>query len=178
MIYDLLAILSFFNSQNPYLYVAVVGLSIPFTDHFSYEFTLVVYVCWKSRGSPAARGRISIELSMDDLPIEFPADPVDNSQTAGRGWWDYVPNNQEATDTSGAKLNAKVQNQKNYTSTVKGFFQKIKNPSSSAAGQDKINTQARPNSLAPSSTSKFSRLVPRMELFRQVMKDEVSDTAI
>jgi hypothetical protein len=115
---------------------------------------------------------------MDDLPIEFPADPVDDSQTTRRGWWDYVPNNQEATDTSGAKLNAKVQNQKNHISTVKGFFQKFKTPSSSATAQEKIDTQVRPNSLAPSSTSKFSRLIPRMELFRKVMKDEVRDATI
>lgn len=50
----------------------------------------VLYVCWKSRGSPAARGRISVQLSMDDLPIEFPEEPKQAPQPARRGWWDYV----------------------------------------------------------------------------------------
>ncbi|KAF9475613.1 hypothetical protein BDN70DRAFT_883492 [Pholiota conissans] len=139
-----------------------------------------LYVCWKSRGSPAARGRISIELSMDDLPIEFPAEPVDNSQSARRGWWDYVPSNHEIT-----KVDSEAHNIK-HTGTVKGIMQKIKKPTlvekskglnssqkNSAMTQETQNAQARPNSLASSSTSKLSRLVPRMELFQQVMKDEL-----
>lgn len=142
----------------------------------------VLYVCWKSRGSPAARGRISIELSMDDLPIEFPADPVDKPKQVRRGWWDYVPEDQEAPAATPEVLNEKSPNK------VKGFFRKIKKsplpaqkPKALATGlrsraqQVKINAvPAVRNSFAPSTMSRLSRLIPRMELFRQVMRDEVN----
>ncbi|GLB36291.1 hypothetical protein LshimejAT787_0305790 [Lyophyllum shimeji] len=46
--------------------------------------------CWKSRGSSSARGRISIQLSMEDMPIEVHNDAAARTPTL-RGWWDYVP---------------------------------------------------------------------------------------
>ncbi|KAF8973889.1 hypothetical protein BDZ97DRAFT_403352 [Flammula alnicola] len=160
-----------------------------------------VYVCWKSRGSPAARGRISIELSMDDLPIEFPSDPADNLQTTRRGWWDYVPENPSEMRTSQIKLDSANGLDERRESTFRGFVNKMTrsrsmqqpvssdsnekasklqkrlnnahgNPSAASQREDSANPSAR-HSFTPSSASKFRRIVPRMELFQQVMKDEL-----
>lgn len=187
MIYASRAILSFFNSQSRCSSVAVVSrieLSLFCQRQVFAILCLVLFVCWKSRKSPTARGRISIELSMDDLPIEFPADPVDKPAQVRRGWWDYVPEPQEVPPIVDTKENpAEAVNEKN-SGTVKGFFRRVKSPASTqkskvVANGPRNKTQQAPvpairNSLAPSSMSRLSRLIPRMELFRQVMKDEVN----
>ncbi|KAG2159575.1 uncharacterized protein EDB93DRAFT_1244367 [Suillus bovinus] len=56
----------------------------------------VLYAVWKSRGSTAVQGRITVSLSLDDV-----ADPhqdtrkesIESHKTthSRRGWWDYVP---------------------------------------------------------------------------------------
>jgi hypothetical protein len=148
-----------------------------------------IYVCWKSRGSPAARGRISIELSMDDLPIDIPNDGSEKSRPARRGWWDYVPDN----DASGQQKTATSEELKNGTEgTFKTVLQRITGSGDRQQQQPSLkhknsrlqkretsnplgdgNVESSRQSLAPSSMSRFSRLVPRMELFQQVMKDEL-----
>ncbi|KAF9056308.1 hypothetical protein BJ165DRAFT_1522234 [Panaeolus papilionaceus] len=115
-----------------------------------------LYVCWKSRGSPAARGRISVQLSMDDLPIEFPEEPKQAPQPARRGWWDYVS---EERPVDGPER-----------STKGGLFSGIRRPQ---AEKGPIADLSSRHSLAPSSMSRISRLFPRMELFQEVMKDEL-----
>jgi len=61
----------------------------------------VIYAVWKSSGIPAARSRISLQLSMDDLH-EVSDDYLggsqggdDDSNHIRRGWWDYVPSSEK-----------------------------------------------------------------------------------
>lgn len=139
-----------------------------------------MYVCWKSRGSPAARGRISIELSMDELPIEFPPEPVDNPAPARqpRGWWDYVkPEDQQPALVK--TVTVKTPNEKSF-GKGRGIMQRFRDP---AASFEKLTTLREPadeqvtpavrNSLAPSISTRLSRLLASMEYFQQAMKDEV-----
>ncbi|PPQ79154.1 hypothetical protein CVT26_004104 [Gymnopilus dilepis] len=151
-----------------------------------------VYVCWKSRGSPAARGRISLELSMHELPIEIPDDPSEKPKSALRGWWDYVPKEnqpqriatipQEPKKGSETTFKALLQTitgstdrQGRVSSPVR--HSKLRNKTKPAKAFDNGQTSGDPGrsrlSLAPSSMSRISRLVPRMELFQEVMKDEL-----
>lgn len=144
------------------------------------------YVCLKSRKSPASRGRISLRLSMDDLPIEFPEETQENAQNAQparRGWWDYVPEDRPAPSVPA------VSAQETQSESSKGFLKKML---PSKGGQRKAlltekgadSSQAKRSardqveigggsrvSVAPSVTSKFSRM--GMVLFQQVMKDEL-----
>lgn len=69
-----------------------------------------MFAVWKSSGVPAARGRISIQLSMGD-PDELPNHHLDATQAENsenphvrRGWWDYVPGNEKPPDMSGKTL--------------------------------------------------------------------------
>lgn len=151
---------------------------------------IVVYVCWKSRGSPAARGRISIELSMDEFPIEIPDDLPEKVQPTRRGWWDYVSevDTRQVSDVQTTASAKKPRRRfKNVLSTIADFrerkkeavkkkksrfYKKNSEKKPSNTLQDGIINLSR-NSFAPSSMSRFSRLMPRMELFQEVMKDEV-----
>ncbi|KAF8912805.1 hypothetical protein CPB84DRAFT_464036 [Gymnopilus junonius] len=152
-----------------------------------------IYVCWKSRGSPAARGRISLELSMDDLPIKIPDDPSEKSQPTRRGWWDYVPNEQESQQNVATDEETKQRTGGAFKSFLRRIFPSENGQqllSSSQAKNTRLQIKAKPEkwsknaqgrgdpersrlSLAPSSLSRISRLVPRMELFQEVMKDEL-----
>lgn len=133
----------------------------------------MVYVCWKSRGSPAVRGRISIELSMDELPIEVPNDPPEKVQPVRRGWWDYVPDPEVSVQAPPVQKGTR-------NVLFRVLHPGDKQPRSKAkASRSRVKSNVEDNanfsrmSLALSSTSKFSRLFPRMELFQQVIKDEV-----
>lgn len=165
-----------------------------------------LWAVWKSRGSPLARGRISIRLSMDDSA------ELDNSNpdTSRRGWWDYVPKTEEVVSPPAADRS------RNF---VRSFYTKIKSIVSdsqppiltcparkpSISGDYPIPQPARPSAVAiseaspvrpsnddserfpshsnrispvPSSYSRLSRYMPRMELFREVMKDELCFTTV
>lgn len=130
---------------------------------------------------------------MDDLPIEIPNDPSEKSQPARRGWWDYVPEEEQSRgDLTVAEETKKrpegtfrslLQRIPRFMDRQKLIFYQVKN----SKLQRKANSEKRPKnsqgsgnpersrlSLAPSSMSRISRLVPRMELFQEVMKDEAS----
>ncbi|KAF9569708.1 hypothetical protein CPC08DRAFT_6328 [Agrocybe pediades] len=118
-----------------------------------------LYVCWKSRHSPAVRGRISIELSMDELPIEIPADPPEKPQP------EFPPVVQKPKNIFSRVFHSKEEK----SPSSKGKESKYLSNASHAVG----NSNASRISLAPSSTTKLSRLFPRMELFQEVVKDEL-----
>ncbi|SJL06027.1 uncharacterized protein ARMOST_09363 [Armillaria ostoyae] len=160
-----------------------------------------LWAVWKSRGSPLARGRISIQLSMDDC-AEL---DTSNPETARRGWWDYVPKTEAAASSPATEHN------NNFT---RSFYKKFKSIVSNSEPPT-LTRSARKTSIpsdfpipqpprpsvvaisealherpsndpserfsrcssnrmspAPSSYSRLSRYMPRMELFREVMKDE------
>ncbi|KAF8167960.1 hypothetical protein B0H34DRAFT_792626 [Crassisporium funariophilum] len=156
-----------------------------------------LYVCWKSRGSPAARGRVSLELSMDDLPIDIPKDPLPQVESTRRGWWDYVPENRcvqqkhpdnRATQGRLTALFARIFGRQSSNEPVwTDITEKKSNdlqvdpqnaatateiPTSTAQAGNELELSPR-HSMALSSISRLSRLFPRMELFQEVMKDEL-----
>ncbi|KAK0198708.1 hypothetical protein F5146DRAFT_1020728 [Armillaria mellea] len=167
-------------------------------------WTCFLWAVWKSRGSPLARGRISIQLSMDDCAESDTSNP----ETACRGWWDYVPKTEAAASFPTTEHN------NNFT---RSFYNKFKSiisnseprtltrparktsipsdfpipqpprPSVVAISEalperpsndpsERFSSSSNRMSPAPSSYSRLSRYMPRMELFREVMKDELCFT--
>ncbi|PBL00743.1 hypothetical protein ARMGADRAFT_1006867 [Armillaria gallica] len=163
-----------------------------------------LWAVWKSRGSPLARGRISIQLSLDDC-TELDAS---NPETARRGWWDYVPKTEAAASSPSTdhnnftrsfynKFKSIVSNSEPPTLTAparktsipsdfpipqpprpsvvaisEALPERPSNDPSERFSRSSLNR----NSPAPSSYSRLSRYMPRMELFREVMKDELCFT--
>lgn len=158
----------------------------------------VGYASYKSRRNPAARGRISIRMSMEDtfeLP-PFVSGEVQQEPRRARGWWDYVPKResmmrrQDNRSSNGfiATIMEKLQEQPQTTNPPFPMMQERKNSTINlidldSAKKDKEEVQSHPNpfhdsygrrSPALSTSSRFSRLFPRVVLFRQVLNDEVS----
>lgn len=168
----------------------------------SYTST-VLYAVWKSRGSPVARTRISLQLSMDDLALVNHDTDTEKPDTR-RGWWDYVPKkeasspvqaNPESVNARGTSFLSKV---KNWISSREASDARLlRKPS--VTGEFPIPQPPRPSTVhvtepeqerrssdrrfmapgrtspAPTSFSRISRLFPRMERFRDVLKDEVGN---
>lgn len=125
---------------------------------------------------------------MDELPIEIPSDPPEKEQPTRRGWWDYVaepagtqptpvkaPNGKDGmlkdmfSKTLGARKQKVKLSKKKSKLLAKGSSEKDKATDPLENG----NLNRSRHSLAPSYMSRFSKLMPRMELFQSVMKDEV-----
>ncbi|KAF8078473.1 hypothetical protein FPV67DRAFT_1648275 [Lyophyllum atratum] len=142
--------------------------------------------CWKSRGSTSARGRISIQLSMQDLPIEVPEDTAEKNPTR-RGWWDYVPDPQIPPTAEGPSPAKPDQSVHIARSTLNTLFDRSvnKHPPPSQFPRAKTATvsqtlhsgspelAARATSPAPSSSSRLGKFVPNIHLFQKVIKDEL-----
>lgn len=168
------------------------------------HLTIVSYAVWSSRGRPATRGRISIQLSLEDVPTQ---DPNSENAPARRGWWDYVPKSEQPEEAPLDKERP--------SNSPEGFFRvfynkvatlfykpehrqstvylrkpslpgeyplpqpphpptiRISNPDRPPNSKDQSIVRRRCTSPAPSSFSRISRLIPRMILFREVMRDEV-----
>lgn len=149
-----------------------------------------MYACWKSRGSTDARGRLSIQLSMDELPIEVPEDPTEKPATL-RGWWDYVPNTQTRPATQSPLNSKQVSAHHPPHLSLTGFLGRKAHKSRSVSKHprhrisetlsdrhlivhsDEATHMYGRTSPTPSSFSRLGKLVPHMELFQKVMKDEV-----
>ncbi|KAG5644757.1 hypothetical protein DXG03_007886, partial [Asterophora parasitica] len=132
--------------------------------------------CWKSRGSKSARGRISIQLSMEDLPLEVPEDKVEEKPTL-RGRWDHVAD--EKLGLTGPppgqpapKPKWRISALVGRTSTPRDLSMLSSRPLSSAMNQSKAAPLARRKSPTPSSLSRFGHLIPSIHLFQQMIKDE------
>lgn len=163
----------------------------------------VFYAVWKSRNSPCARGRISMQISLhgDDCDTE--------TQPQRRGWWDYVPKIEPSTPVAShlnaatggifRRLHSKVadcadgeveKNSKVFPvrkPSIAGdmpLAQPPRPPAVAIPDEQPIN-QRRPSRVDgyclppdPSSASRLSKLVPRMELFQKVMKDEACHPSV
>ncbi|KAJ6627130.1 hypothetical protein B0H10DRAFT_1995557 [Mycena sp. CBHHK59/15] len=151
------------------------------------------YAVWKSRASPAARGRISIQVSLEDFP------DINSEKPTRRIWWEHAtkpkPNiatvvlpsldvscgttQQELSPDVGQLLSNKEQitpvRARRKPSAPGPFhmlrgFHRISDPILEQPLNPAVNTQGcrRPYS--------FHHLIPRMELFHKVMKDELCYT--
>ncbi|EAU92855.2 hypothetical protein CC1G_03642 [Coprinopsis cinerea okayama7 len=148
-----------------------------------------VYASYRSHSNPAARGRISLRLSMEDTELELPAccEEEIRQQPQGRGWWDYVPR------TNDSNRREKPPREGSFLWLKHLFVRRTKCPLQvpshlMTAEPKELHddphtrlTGGLPNhprthhSSSPSLSinSGLSRLFPRMELFRQVLSDEL-----
>jgi hypothetical protein len=152
---------------------------------------------WKSRHSTIARGRISIQLSLDERSV----DPSNREKIGeSRGWWDHAPPQQEQSPapTSLARENSSLLNR--FKSLLATIFTEprtparksslkhehpIPQPPRTSISRNSTGSAARPSvsvdliggrqSPSPSSLNRrLSRLLPTVHLLRETMKDEVS----
>lgn len=152
-----------------------------------------VYACYKSRGSPASRGRMSVRVSLDDIPIQMPpADEDTNPQS--RGWWDHIPANEQ--NNAGARAGnpgnspgAELKSPSGLTAVPRREQRRRANTLDSQANKEHDATQfdssldaspidGAPGSPAWSAGSRLSRLLPKMTLFGKVVKDELLYTTL
>ncbi|KAG0709010.1 hypothetical protein DFH29DRAFT_1036413 [Suillus ampliporus] len=202
------------------------------SDDISYAFIILLFVeslfvclcflyaVWKSHGSVAVRGRITVSLSLDDdvadPPLERRKESIDSQKTthSRRGWWDYVsavdhstpfskPRRTESVSynpsvlmgardgVSKCRSSERVRDAENVpsrppiaplpteyplptrASTVRMSTTIEANPNSR---HDVLAIPRRPSSPAISSLSRISRYMPRVALFREVMRDELCYT--
>ncbi|KAG2129909.1 hypothetical protein DEU56DRAFT_973482 [Suillus clintonianus] len=192
------------------------------SDSISYAFIILLFVesffvclcflyaVWKSNGSAAVRGRITVSLSLDDVadpPLDTRKESIESHKTANsrRGWWDYVSTvdhpgplsprsrrtqslTHDPTILMGARdglfkfrTGERVRDAENVpsrpplptefpltrTSTVR-VSTTIPN-----IHNDALPIPRRSSSPAVSSISRISRYMPRVKLFREVMRDEL-----
>jgi len=139
-----------------------------------------LYAVWKSRASPAARGRISVRVTLDDFPdIEF-------DKPIRRAWWKHlfglhsVPVGLPALDVSSRTILQYDNNQeKSETARPRagsGAFNSSRHEVSDPILEQPSHPLVEPGARYHTPTSSLSRLIPRMELFHKVMKDELCYT--
>ncbi|KAG6836808.1 hypothetical protein H0H93_002830 [Arthromyces matolae] len=145
-----------------------------------------MYACWKSRGSSAARGRISLQLSIDDMPIEVPTDTSDRPNNL-RGWWDYIPD-KIASPTIRQLDPTKHKSFKGVRTKLKGILkqdqkkrrvsppyprEKVEDDKFQDVPSNPSSPVTRATSPAPTTGSRFGKFVPSIHLFQRVVKDEL-----
>ncbi|KAJ7431821.1 hypothetical protein B0H11DRAFT_1761405 [Mycena galericulata] len=142
-----------------------------------------VYAVWKSRASPAARGRISIRVTLDDFPdtqLVKPPRPV---------WWKHLltignptaslPALHVASDTVDQYRPSDVPQSGQQLATAplripvgSGALNSSRRDVSDPILERSLHPIVEPGARYNTPTS-LSRLIPRMELFHKVMKDEL-----
>ncbi|KAK7463730.1 hypothetical protein VKT23_005667 [Stygiomarasmius scandens] len=158
-----------------------------------------LYAVWKSRRSPVARRRLSTIVSMNESSGQDQQD-FNEPQTGRRGWWDHVPTREPTppsphsdgssitrsirfffSDLFTSKSDADLSGREH---SVAGESSALRPPvTASDSGVEGCPKNSHPGdirgrlSFTPSSFSNLSRYMPRMELFRNAMKDEVCYTA-
>ncbi|KAF9229453.1 hypothetical protein BS17DRAFT_743530 [Gyrodon lividus] len=178
-----------------------------------------LYAVWSSHGSAAVRGRISIQLSLDEVnheqPFEHRKESTDSAH-GRRGWWDYVPpldaanpfssprsrqpslSSQERSVRRDASRRTRNRDAEGRTEAVQ--FPKTPVPvpstefthfpgpvprpstvrmSATVEGSHALRKEPMPfrRSTSPTfSSMSRTRYMPRMALFREVMRDELCYT--
>ncbi|KAJ6604449.1 hypothetical protein DFH09DRAFT_1122731 [Mycena vulgaris] len=149
-----------------------------------------LYAVWTSRASPAARGRLSIRVTLDDFPsVEF------DKRT--RPWWQHLLGLGNTTTTLPAlEVSGDATRQDRSTDVLHssskeqspparlrkpggGVFNYPRHNVSDPILEQPLNPVAEirePGAPYHTPPSSFSRLIPRMELFHKVMKDELCYT--
>ncbi|KAK7064394.1 hypothetical protein R3P38DRAFT_2824256 [Favolaschia claudopus] len=136
--------------------------------HSAFLCCCFFYAVWKSRSSPAARGRISVAVSLDDFPN------VQSDKPIRRGWWEQLLGRDNTPSTP--------------TALVTSAGTPLHSASNRRGSQEEASRRASCSPLAPpiqgskelsapyQTPTPLSRLIPRMELFHRVMKDELCYT--
>ncbi|KAJ7783561.1 hypothetical protein DFH07DRAFT_995789 [Mycena maculata] len=132
----------------------------------------VLYAVWKSRASPAARGRISIRVTLDDFPdlkFDKPTRPARWRHLLGIG---NAPVGPPALDVSSGTLQQAPLNSEEQQNPANGVFDSSRHDT---ILEQPLNSSVEPGARyhTPTSFTSLSRIIPRMELFYKVMKDEL-----
>ena len=159
------------------------------------------FTLWRTRRNPIARGRISLAINSDDGASFVRSTHTDDS-CHPRGWWDYNAKSETCTHQPPPSPPLKSEGSTPAVVSAPSFLPRLRGVGAPAKKDCEIKrttinplrrlpfgflSTPRRNrhlprsdpdraSAAPSST--FSRLVPRMVLFKQVMKDELLYTAV
>lgn len=77
-----------YRQSNPISYAFIILLFV----ESLFVCLCFLYAVWKSRGSAAVRGRITVSLSLDNIADPTPKESIESNKTthSRRGWWDYV----------------------------------------------------------------------------------------
>ncbi|KAF9240911.1 hypothetical protein BU15DRAFT_17163, partial [Melanogaster broomeanus] len=159
-----------------------------------------LYAVWKSHGSSAAHGRISIQRSLDEvdhnLSFEHGKEGKDSAH-GRRGWWEYVPTLDAANPVS-VSQNRQPSLASQERSIVEGSIAAIQSPKAPSSEFMHVSPIPRPSTVttveilhvphrepipfkrptSPSSSmSRLTRYMPNTALFREVMRDESFYTA-
>jgi len=151
-----------------------------------------LYAVWKSRASPAARGRLSVRVTLDDFPdVKF-------DKPTRRAWWEHllglgnITTALPALDVSNGAIRPDQLSDVPPSSSSKeqsaparlrrpaggGAFNLLRHDVSDPILEQPLNpaVYTREPSAPYHTPSSLLRLIPRMELFHKVMKDELSYT--
>ncbi|KAJ7706396.1 hypothetical protein B0H17DRAFT_1037023 [Mycena rosella] len=148
-----------------------------------------LYAVWKSRASPAARGRLSVRVTLDDFPnLKF-------DKPSRNGWWQHLLGLGNATATlppvdvpvhqdflSDGPHSSSSQEKSAQGRLRKpaggGIFTYARHTVSDTIPEQPFDSmvETREPGAPYRRRSSLSRLIPRMELFHKVMKDELCYT--
>ncbi|KAG9314490.1 Sin-like protein conserved region-domain-containing protein [Chiua virens] len=153
-----------------------------------------LYVVSKSHGL-AVRGRISVHLSLDDVPPIQPNDPRKDTADSLRRCKvrsnDAPPTNRPLLPSRASTLHDESQKMQNCntpgnTDTIQDSKRPISfpsavhphHPASRSWAMEMPTTTKGPTSPTHPSMSRFTRYVPRISLFQKVVRDELCYTAV
>lgn len=185
-----------YRPSNPVSYAFIILLFV----ESLFVCLCFLYAVWKSHGSAAVRGRITVSLSLDnvaDPPVDSRKESIETTHSR-RGWWDYVstvdhpapfsPRSRRTQSLSGdipmGVLSSKFRTGERVRDPENVSSRPLipPPPPLTRASTIRMSTTLptvrhdiprRPSSPAISSMSRISRYMPRVALFREVMRDEL-----
>ncbi|KAF8213277.1 hypothetical protein K438DRAFT_1706974 [Mycena galopus ATCC 62051] len=158
-------------SQNPRFIRIYVLIQLA---HSAFLSSCFFYTVWKSRASPAARGRLSLCVTLDDFPN------VKSDRPVRRGWWEQLLGHDSTLPTPDLSGDSTRRDPFDRPHSISSQGQR--RPASRYTISDPILEPLNPvqevkEPGAPHHRpTSISRLIPRMELFHKVMKDELCYT--
>lgn len=188
-----------YQQSNPISYAFIILLFI----ESLFVCLCFLYAVWKSHGSAAVRGRITISLSLDDVAdshLDTRKESTESRKTnySRRGWWDYVstvdppPFHQRSRTTHSLsrdptiptpkfRAGERVRDPENVPSRPSIAPLPLESTRTSTirlstSHPNPRNVPRRASSPAVSSISRISRYMPRVALFTEVMRDELFHT--
>jgi len=160
------------RSQNPLFIRIYVLIQLAQSAFLSCCF---FYAVWKSRASPAARGRLSVCVTLDDFPNVKCGKPI------RRGWWEQLLDldnpsaNLPAPDSSG-DASRTPDRPHSYNSREQRLRPASRRSIDPVLEPLNLVREVKEPGAPYHRPTSLLRLIPRMELFYKVMKDELCYT--